>query len=338
VAPAERPRASLEIPPGEPLLRRTALSVVVSTPEALAAAFRAGAERVVVEDPALLAGGAQRAASWRAAPAAPGKVWLRLPPIAHDGAADRRLVDLLPEVFPGGGGLAGHLGQLGLLARAGLPAAADLYLNAYNHRTLAVLRQAGAGRITLSLEVDAKEAARVAARAGAAVEVEVVAGGAVFSMLTRQDYGLAPGGRFLAVSEHGHSYRFQQASGAATTLYEARELVGAEALPFLAGRVDSVRLDLAHQGAEAVEEIAGAYRAALETLLAEPGEGSGPRARELIAAAALAHRRHAACGSFAGHLFRGARSLDREAAEGAPPGEAGPKPARLADGSSGNYH
>jgi collagenase-like PrtC family protease len=126
-------------------------------------------------------------------------------------------------------------------------------------------------------------------------------------MLTRQPFGLAEGERLLAVSEHGHAYRFEVSEGI-TTLFEARELIGAEALPLLAGRVHAVRLDLAHQGPGAVGEIVRAYREALGRLLEEP---DGPGARDAVGAAAEAHRRHAPAGAFTGHLIRGSRLLDR---------------------------
>jgi collagenase-like PrtC family protease len=109
------------------------------------------------------------------------------------------------------------------------------------------------------------------------------------------------------VSEHGHAYRFE-AAGGITTLFEARELVGAEALPVLAGRVHAVRLDLAHQPAAAVGEIVRAYARALELLLAGPE--SEAATKEAVAAARETHRRHAPAGAFTGHLIRGARALD----------------------------
>jgi hypothetical protein len=144
-----------------------------------------------------------------------------------------------------------------------------------------------------------------------------VGGGRVFSMLTRQDYGLREGEAFLAVSEHGFPYRFEAGPGKITTMYEGRELVGAAALPLLAGRVDSVRLDLAHQPAAAAGEIVAAYREALDTLLGLCGKRAErlggpppPEAAALVARAVEVHRRHAPAGSFDGHLFRGARALD----------------------------
>ncbi len=322
--PEPRREPGFAIPAGSPRVVRTELAVSVGTPEALAAALAAGAGRVIVEDPALLTGRSRREEDWRKALAGIERPWFRLPPIAHEPAGDRRAIDWLRARCPRGGVLAGHLGQIALFAGAGFPAAADLHLNCYNHLTARVLGRAGAGRITLSLEVEAKEAARVAARVEPGIEIEVVVGGSVFSMLTRQGYGLGEGERFLAVSEHGHPYRFEASPGGITTLYEARELVGADALPLLAGRIDSVRLDLAHQDSQAVAEIAAAYRAALDALLAVEDPAAGfspssasrePRAASRSAAverARDAHRRHAPAGSFGGHLFRGARAFDRE--------------------------
>src|SRR5690606_34547066 len=162
----------------------------------------------------------------------------------------------------------GHLGQLALLRARGLRAEADLYLNAYNAWSLDVLRQAGACAATLSLEVEAKEAAKVARHASPEIGIEVVVGGRVFSMLTRQDYGIESDRRFAAVSEHSHPYVFERLPGevSGTVLWEARELVGARALPELAGAVDAVRLELFHQPVEAIAEITRAYRAAIDAL------------------------------------------------------------------------
>jgi len=144
-------------------------------------------------------------------------------------------------------------------------------------------------------------------------------------MLTRQSYGLDSDGAFLAVSEHGHAYRFEASTAGGTTLYEARELVGAEVLPSLSGQVDAVRLDLAHQPADAVEAIVGAYSAALDALREQSQSGSGeavgaveapPGAsptpwQEAVQVAREVHSRHAPHGlCFTGHLVRGSRALD----------------------------
>ncbi len=304
--PASPPSSScLEVPEGT-TARSTALSVCVGSPDALDAALAAGAGRVVIDDARLIEGDPARESLWEGVRARGTCVWLRLPPIVHAEESDERAIARLRERWPSAGTVAGHLGQLSRARRAGTPAACDLYLNSYNHRTVRILHEAGASRVTLSLEVDAAEAARVAARSQKAVEIEVVAGGGVFSMLTRQSYGLGNDERLLAVSEHGHAYRFEAGPPGITTLYEARELVGAEALPALAGRVDSVRLDLAHQSPEAVRAIAGAYRAVLDAIAT--GEDSALR----IAAARDVHARHSPAGTFAGHLFRGARTLDQE--------------------------
>src|SRR5690606_25841629 len=110
----------------------------------------------------------------------------RLPPIAHDAEAEIERIESIRDSFPGIRFLAGHLGQLALLRARGLRAEADLYLDAYNAWSLDVLRQAGACAATLSLEVEAKEAAKVARHASPEIGIEVVVGGRVFSMLTRQ--------------------------------------------------------------------------------------------------------------------------------------------------------
>ncbi len=313
-ARGRRPAISPSVPssetrfeiPERTAARSTVLTVCVASPEALEAALAAGAGRVVIEDERLLAGDPARQSLWEGVRTGGRGIWFRLPPIVHTDESDERTIERIREGWPGAGILAGHLGQLARARAAGIPAAADLYLNAYNHRTVQVLREAGAARVTLSLEVDAAEAARVAARCESAVEIEVVAGGAVFSMLTRQSYGLGEDERLLAVSEHGHAYRFETGPTGITTLYEARELVGAEALPALVGSVDSIRLDLAHRSPAAAHIIAGAYRGALDAIAAGGDPASG------IAAAREVHARHAPAGTFAGHLFRGSRMLDQE--------------------------
>jgi collagenase-like PrtC family protease len=293
-------------PATEARARRTVLAVVVGDPASLAAALRAGGKRVIVEASRLPRDTGALRGAWGPLLDALEEPWFRLPPIVHEGGADRAAIDRLRAAFPRACIVAGHLGQLALAREAGVPAAADLHLNAQNRRALEILRAAGARRVALDLEVDAREAAHVAGSAPDGVEVEVVIGGEVFSMLTRQPFGLAEGERLVAVSEHGHAYRFEATDGI-TTLFEARELIGAEALEVLAGRVHAVRLDLAHQASGAVEEIVGAYHAALERLLAEP---DGAAAREAVHAAAETHRRHAPAGAFTGHLIRGSRLLD----------------------------
>jgi U32 family peptidase len=309
--PKSRARPELFLPAAEPRVVHTKLTVTVGSPEAFAAAVKVGAGRVIVEDPALLAGLSAREVDWKSALGVVERPWFRLPPLVHAESQDQRNLEWLLENFPRSGVLAGHLGQVALAARAGFLAAADLYLNCYNHLTARLIHEAGATRIALSLEVDAKEAVRVASRVDPGIEIEVVVGGSVFSMLTRQPYGLEEGEKFLAVSEHGHAYRFEAAGGGITTLYEARELVGAGALAALAGRVDSVRLDLAHHEPHAVEEITVAYRAALDALSAAADSAApSPEAAAAIERAQEVHRRHAPAGAFEGHLFRGARALD----------------------------
>jgi putative protease len=305
--------------------RETELAVTVGDPASLEAAIAAGVARVTVAElplrgaerawearwlPAAARGGgpgagSPSAASARSASGSTGpRLELRLPPIGHDEEDDRRALDWIASALPGWGILAGHLGQVGLAAERGLAVSADLYLNAYSHRTVELLAEAGAGRVVLSPEVDAREAARVAGRVREGIGVEVVVGGALPSMLTRQAYGIEPGRSFLATSEHGHSYRFEASPRGFTLLYEARELVGAPVLPELAGALDAVRLDLSHHGAAPVGAVAAAYARALGALL-----GGGP-AEEPLREACATHARHAPWGVFEGHLVRGARTQD----------------------------
>jgi len=291
-ASSARPRraARADAPVRGPRTQPPALAVCVGSLAAAAAAREAGAARVILE-------GVDSAELDQVVPAP----WFRLPPVVHDPREDERRLDAILARAGDAGFVAAHLGQIAGAARRGCPVAADLHLNVTNHRTAAVLAALGVGRVTLSLELDARAAAHVAARTDPALQVEVVVGGAVYSMLTRQPYGLGPRERLLAVSEHGHAYRFEAGPGDLTTLYEARELVGAPALPDLAPSVDAVRLDLAHQPPEAVRAIVAAYRAACAALT--PGA---------VAAARAAHERHAPHGSFPGHLFKGSRTCDAD--------------------------
>jgi len=313
---APRPRAGSEprlepasAPRGGPDAGRrvTSLAVCVAGPDSGLAALANGAARVVLERVPSAADRSSGAEAWTRLETLAADVWLRLPPIVHDASvAELLLVDASHAAEAGWlrGVVAGHAGQLALARRRGLPCAADVYLNAYNPDTLAVLQQAGAKRVTLSLEVDAKEAARVASLAPPGLEVEVVVGGRVFSMLTRQDFGLANGESLAAVSEHGHAYIFESSHGI-TTLHEARELVGATVLPSLVAAVDSVRLDLSHHDAASVGEVVAAYAAAIRAI-AE----NAPHAQDAATRAHEVHRAHAPHGAFPGHLIRGARSFD----------------------------
>lgn len=295
---------------GTPRAARTRLSACVRDELALESAFRAGVECAYLEGARaieLLEG--RSAASTD--PASWGRpVFFRLPAIVHEENLDRAWISAARCRFPGTGVLAGHLGQLRLAREEGLPAAADFYLNASNFLAAKRLGEAGASRVAVSLELDAREAARLADRAPWEVEIEVVIGGSVPSMLTRQAFGLREGEAFLAKSEHGYVYRFTAAPGGTTAIYEARELVGPEAILELYGRVEWVRLDLARHSAQAVFEIASAYREILE-LMGNQG-ASSERVREAIARARSAHSRKAPWGVFAGHLVRGSRLLDAD--------------------------
>ena len=283
--------------------RRTSIAVCAGDPAARVAVLRSGAARVIIPADAVLAS----PGSWREALEDDGDVWFRLPPIRHDSSQDRAALDALVRSAARPAVLAGHLGQLALARELGLAAAADVYLNAANRSALDALESSGASRVALSLELDAKEAARLSLAAPGGLEIEVVVGGEVFSMLTRQPFGITPGHHLGAVSEHGHAYRFEADASGTTTLFEARELVGARALPALAGKVDSIRLDLAHQSAGGAAAIVGAYAKALDLLLDDPGSDA---ARSAVEAAAEIHARHAPAGSFPGHLIRSSRSQD----------------------------
>jgi len=294
------PRSRAEPAGGAERRRRTLITVCVADPAAREAVLQAGAACAIIDADVFLAS----PASWGGLE---DDAWFRLPPIRHEAGRDRAALEALGRACARPAILVGHLGQLALARELGFGAAADVYLNASNRSALEALRSSGARRAALSLELDAREAARLSLAAPEDIEVEVVVGGEVFSMLTRQPFGIAPGRRLGAVSEHGHAYRFEADASGTTTLFEARELVGARALPVLAGKVDSIRLDLSHQSPEAAGAIVGAYAAALVLLLADKGS---PAARSAVEAAEETHARHAPAGSFPGHLIRSSRSQD----------------------------
>lgn len=291
--------AGLDFAGREPRRTRTRLSACVGSEAALGAAVSAGVECAYLEG------------AWALdLAAAPASLWFRLPPIVHDEAFDRDAVAAIRSRFPDAGILAGHLGQVRLARDAGLRAAADLYLNASNGRAVEWLGDAGASRVTVSLELEAREVARLADLARASIEIEVVVGGSVPSMLTRQAFGLREGEAFLATSEHGYVYRLAAAPWGGTAIYEARELVGPDALAEVYGRADWVRLDLARSREAAVYEIARAYRNVLDAL-GDSAPGSA-EVEEAVAEARAVHSRHAPWGAFSGHLARGSRRLDAE--------------------------
>ncbi|MEK7412798.1 MAG: U32 family peptidase, partial [Planctomycetota bacterium] len=135
---------------GEPRRRSTGLWVAVGSLEAANAAFAAGANRVVLDDPTLDLWSAQ-------APVLPHipHLWLRHPATAP--VSPHLAAIGLPV-------LAGHIGVLAAARTAGLPAAADLFLNVYSTATLLSLGDVRATACVLSLELSGREVARLAAR------------------------------------------------------------------------------------------------------------------------------------------------------------------------------
>lgn len=304
--PARAPRN--EAPPRRTC--RTLLAVAAGSPGAALGALAAGAEILLLDAPELRAEGLAAAGPWREVVRRAPAAYLRLPAISHEPSAGHAALAAAQDL--GTGLLCNHFAQLAAARALGLPAAADVHLNTSNGAASGVLLAEGATRVALSLELDANEAVRAADHSPAGLAVEVVVGGRVYSMLTRQDHGLGPGERLLATSEHGHSYVFE-AEGGVTTLHEARELVGAAALPILVGRVEAVRLDLAHHAPDAAAQIVAAYRSALDALQAGSARAQGspgdPITRALEDSARL-HTSLAPHGAFPGHLLRGARALD----------------------------
>jgi putative protease len=286
--PAGSPPAFEPPAVGEPRRRTTGLWVVVGSADAARAAFDAGAARVVLDDATL--------DLWGAVPPTLGELpagtWLRLPATAPPSP---HLATLGLPV------LAGHLGQIASARAAGVPVAADLFLNTYSTETLAALRDSGAQAAVLSLELSGREVARLAARVGGVdgPELAVVAHGRVPSMLTRQDHGLAVGavGTIQAVPEEGGLPYELQRRRRDTVVWEGRRLCAPEPTRSTAGLVDWWLLELADLAPAGVTAITRAYAALRDGALEPAGV-------ETAAAPFAAH------GFFTGHLVRGARELD----------------------------
>ena len=193
--------------------------------------------------------------------------------------------------------LAGHLGQLALARELGLAVAADVYLNAANRSALEALESSGA---RVSPSASSSMPRRPRAFPGGAPghrQVEVVAGGEVFSMLTRAAV------RHRARASHGSGERARarrQVRGGRVgddDPLRGPGAVGARAPPALAGKVDSIRLDLAHQSRRGCSRDRGRVPAA--ALGSPPRSTPAPRpARSAVEAAAEIDVRHAPAGSF----------------------------------------
>lgn len=289
------PQLSYIAPPtAPPRPRHTALAVAVSSLEAADAALAAGASQVWLDDPSRDLWSAS--ADIPPPPGAPGQAWLRHP------AAAALSPQLGQWAAAGWGVVAGHLGVLQTAQGLGMAALADAACNVYSTASLSALAQWGAQAAVLSLELSAREVARLVSRAQspALPALALVVHGRVPAMLTRQDHGLAPGEQTTIQAiprEGGLPYEIQRASGGWTAIWEGRRLAAPEAALATAGLVDWWVLELADLAPAAVIELISAYAQLRDG-------GIAPEVLMTIA------RRHAAHGCFPGHLHQGSRALD----------------------------
>jgi hypothetical protein len=272
--------------------RSTALWVAVDDVASAQAALEAGAEQVWLSDLVLDAWGPEP-------PSLPDeltgtdRLWFRHPAVL---ATSPWLADIgLPVV-------AGQLGAIRAAQRAGLACVADQSMGVYSTPTMATLGDLGCQGILVSLELSAREVARLVSRsAGMALpRLGIVGHGRLPAMVTRQDHGLGTGAsRRITAAEHdgGRSYDLQRRPGGWTALWEGRQLCAPEALLRTAGLVDGWVLELGGYGPDATAALVAAYR----SLLSDEIDPS--------AVMAMAER-FAPVGCFPGHLVTGSRALD----------------------------
>lgn len=276
-------------PPAEadPRPRVTGLWVAVGSHDAARAALDAGAAEAWLDDPAL--------DYWSATPRLDplgGRLRLRHPATAP---LSPRLAELgLPLA-------AGHLGVLAAAARLGLPVVADHPCNAWSVATWQALGALGATAVVASLELSARDLARLAGRLAAvtAPGLALVVAGRIPAMLTRQDHGLAPGTRQAiraAPHDGGLPYLLERRRHD-TVLWEGRRLCAPAPAALTRGSVDGWVLEFGDLAPAAVGELVVAWRGLLEDRLT---------ASEVAAIQAS----HAPMGIFPGHLLTGSRELD----------------------------
>ena len=271
----------------QPRRRATALWVAVSSLAAVEVAFAAGADRVVLDDPAL--------DLWAAtAPIIPHRegLWLRHPATAP--LSPHLAAIGLPIV-------AGHLGVIAAAHAAKLPVMADFFCNTFSTETLLALQDLGAEAAVISLECSSREVARLAARCGVlqAPQLALVASGRLPAMLTRQDHGLEAGASvsMQAVPKDGGLPYTIERRRHDTVIWEGRRLSCPEQVAVTAGLVDAWVLE--YGGLSPAQITAGIQRyAALRDGTQSPAEVSE------------ADDDDAQHGLFTGHLHQGSRELD----------------------------
>ena len=274
--------------PGQPRRRTTELWVVVGSAAAADAARAAGADQIWLDDPQLDLWGAQPPQRDKL----PEGVWLRHPATAplspHLAAIGRPVV-------------AGHLGVLAAAHAAGLPVIADVFCNTYSTETLAALGALGAQAAVMSLELSAREVARLAARCGElqTPALALTVAGRLPAMLTRQDHGTTIGASVAiraVPGDGGLPYDLQRRRHD-TVVWEGRRLSCPEQVAVTAGLVDAWILEYGDRTPEQIAAGIARYRSLLDDELPA----------HLVAEADAAD---APYGLFTGHLHQGSRELD----------------------------
>ncbi len=271
----------------QPRRRATALWVAVSSLDAVEVAFAAGADRVVLDDPAL--------DLWGATPPIIPKhenLWLRHPATAP---LSPHLATIgLPIV-------AGHLGVIAAAHAAKLPVMADFFCNTFSTETLLALQDLGAEAAVISLECSSREVARLAARCGVlqAPQLALVASGRLPAMLTRQDHGLEAGASMSmqAVPKDGGLPYTIERRRHDTVIWEGRRLSCPEQVAVTAGLVDAWVLE--YGGLTPEQITTGIHRYA--------GLRDGTQSPADVSEADDDDAQH---GLFTGHLHQGSRELD----------------------------
>lgn len=274
----------------EPRARRTAIWVVVRSGPALAAAFAAGAERVIIDDPTcdLWAGEQPDLGAFATDP----RVFLRLPPCRES-----------PNLahLPPGGVSCGQPAAIAAAQAAGRPAIADQGCNVANAACVVALGELGARAVVLSLENSARDVARLCARLRSAEPALVwTVHGRLTAMFTRQHHHLAAGERQAiraSAREGGLPYLLEGHAGGFSRVLEARECCAPAAAAHSRGLVDAWLLECADRSPAETAWLVEAY-----TALAS-GTGDPDRIMRYTSA-------YADHGYFPGHLAIGSRALD----------------------------
>jgi hypothetical protein len=178
---------------------------------------------------------------------------------------------------------------------------ADVFCNTYSTETLAALGALGAEAAVLSLELSAREVARLAARCGElqTPALALTVAGRLPAMLTRQDHGTAIGtsAAIRAVpGDGGLPYELQRRRHD-TVVWEGRRLSCPEQVAVTAGLVDAWILEFGDRTPEQIAAGIVRYRRLLNDELPA----------HLVSEADAVE---APYGLFTGHLHQGSRELD----------------------------